>query len=562
MRRVKIKPFFLIFASFILLAFLVRIFQARELFFWNIDEDLFGFTAKRILVDQRPVLIGYPIPGGIYTGPLFPYILALWYGIARMNPFNLPILAALLGTVTTFLVYIVGKKICASKLVGVVAAVFFAFAFLVNIYSRVLTELTLVPLLALLVYLILYQNITPVPESPAIDDGDERKSFWGFRYGVSDFKTKKPRLLSRGVLTKHKPKHLLLLGMVLVVAVQNEGSSLSLLALVVVSWLIFRFPVPRATLVRVGMLFAAFHLSLVFFDLRHDFFLLKSFLNFFSVKSPAAVFSFSTLSNTFQVFPAAVSRFLVISGQNDIAAQILPCADLVAARTAAIPPVLFWLAVGIIGYFIVRTLFIKPKEAGPKIIFIHLMIMFGGIFAYNIFLGNWFYEWLLVIFFPGIAIILALMMKDLMDLGKWGRLIGLVFLVGFLFLNLLPLVSATSRFGLAARSRAVKAALTEIGDKPFGLDSIGSCFAQGYNYLFWYFGNFPVQSYSDEQMVPTYYLHSGSQKPEVGVVMVNPSQVESQSFWETRAEYLSKTLVRKQVGEIEILITHLGTGSD
>jgi len=46
------------------------------------------------------------------------------------------------------------------------------------------------------------------------------------------------------------------------------------------------------------------------------------------------------------------------------------------------------------------------------------------------------------------------------------------------------------------------------------------------------------------------------------VVMVNPSQVESQSFWETRAEYLSKTLVRKQVGEIEILITHLGTGSD
>ena len=71
-----------------------------------------------------------------------------------------------------------------------------------------------------------------------------------------------------------------------------------------------------------------------------------------------------------------------------------------------------------------------------------------------------------------------------------------------------------------------------------------------------------MQSYSDEQMVPTYYLHSGSQKPEVGVVIVNPSQVESQSFWETRAEYLSKTLVRKQVGEIEILITHLGTGSD
>ena len=44
---------------------------------------------------------------------------------------------------------------------------------------------------------------SPVPESPAIHDGDEWKSIWGFRYGVSDLKLKKPPdVTSGGVLTK------------------------------------------------------------------------------------------------------------------------------------------------------------------------------------------------------------------------------------------------------------------------------------------------------------------------------------------------------------------------
>ena len=57
----------------------------------------------------------------------------------------------------------------------------------------------------------------PVPESPTFQGGDEWWSSWGFRYGVSDFKLKKPRLLSRGVLTGY-----FLIALIWVILVCNQ----------------------------------------------------------------------------------------------------------------------------------------------------------------------------------------------------------------------------------------------------------------------------------------------------------------------------------------------------
>ena len=102
----KYLPIFIFFA-----AFLLRIYHSNQLFFWHIDEDIIALTVKRIVVDHHIQLIGFPIPGGIYLGPLFYYLISFFYFIYKMNPFGLPFFAAIIGTISTLLVYKVGSII-------------------------------------------------------------------------------------------------------------------------------------------------------------------------------------------------------------------------------------------------------------------------------------------------------------------------------------------------------------------------------------------------------------------------------------------------------------------
>jgi 4-amino-4-deoxy-L-arabinose transferase-like glycosyltransferase len=505
----KILPIILV-----VIAFGVRIYGAGNLFFWNIDEDRFGLTAKRILVDHRPVLIGYSLPGGeIYPGPIFPYILSLWYLIVRMNPFGLAILASIFGAFTTFLVYKIGSIIFESKRVGLFASLIYALSFLANVYSRVLTELTLVPILSLLVYLVLYQNI---------------------KY--------------------KKPKNLIWLGVVLLVASQNEGSSFSLLALVLASFLIFRFQVPIKKLINIAGLFILFNLPVFFFEIRHNFFITKSFVQFF-VGKPAAggiTINFGSISNSLEIFPRTLSRLLFVSGPKNIADQILPCSDLINLRESSVPTFLFLTSVAIIAFFLFKTLRDK-KAIGRKILAIHLTVMLLGILLYRLFFPGWLYEWMLVIYFPAFALILGYTFDKIYGWNKLGKIVVLILLGIFLIYNLRFLLKTRENFGLSAKASAVKYALSQIGNRPFYLDSIGSCYAQGYNYLFWYFGNFPKQSYSDDMFTPAYYTKS-LDRPKVGVVMVNPSKIENEEFYQKYNSYKQKTIANQQIGNIEVLI--------
>ena len=496
-------------------ALVLRLHNSSELFFWNIDEDRFALTAKRILVDHRPVLIGYSLPGGeIYPGPIFPYILSLWYLIVRMNPFGLAILASIFGALATFLVYKIGSNIFESKTVGLFASLIYALSFLANVYSRVLTELTLVPILSLLVYFVLYQNI---------------------KY--------------------KKPKNLIWLGAVLLVASQNEGSSYSLLALVLVSFLIFRFKVPVKKLLNIISLFILFNLPVLFFEIRHNFFITNAFIQFFFKRTYAQgpIINFDSIIGSLEIFPRTLSRLIFVSGPNSIADQILPCSDVIYLRESSVPMFLLLASIVIIAFFLFKTLRDK-KAIGRKIIAIHLTVMFLGIVLYRLFFPGWLYEWMLVIFFPAFVLILGYALENIYGWARLGKIFVLILLGTFIVYNLVFLLKVKENFGLSAKVSAVKYALSQIGNRPFYLDSIGSCYAQGYNYLFWYLGNFPTHSYSDDQFTPTYYPRSVTLKPSLGVVMVNPSNQETENFYQKYNDYLQKIKVKQKVGSIEVLI--------
>src|SRR3989337_1572810 len=156
-KEIKLKHFLLL--AIILISALLSFYKAQQLFFWNVDEDIIALTVKRILGDYRPQLIGFPIPGGIYLGPLIYYIISVPYALSLMNPLVLPVFSAIIGSITVFLIYKVGKIIFKDETVGFFAALIYGLSYLSNVYSRLLTGLSIVGILALLTYLFLYQNL-------------------------------------------------------------------------------------------------------------------------------------------------------------------------------------------------------------------------------------------------------------------------------------------------------------------------------------------------------------------------------------------------------------------
>lgn len=498
----------------IVTAVILRFYKGPELFFWHVDEDIIGLTVKRILVDHRLQLLGFPIPGGVYLGPLFYYLISIPYALSLMNPTMLPLFSALLGTISIFLVYKVGKTIFENERVGLLAAMIYGFSYLINIYSRVLTGLSFAGILALLTYLFLYQNLK--------------------------FK---------------KPVNLLFLGIILLISIQNEGSSLSLLALTVVVWLIYRFKIPAEKLFQILLLFLIFHLPLLIFDLRHNFFISKAFLNFFSRVSPGSMvpYNFSTVVGVLEAIPKTFARILFISGPNDIGKQILPCSNLVDIRNS-ISPAIYGLVILIIGFFVISHFFSKKIVIGQKIILLHFLILFLGLGLYNLFMRGYVYEWTLAIFFPGISLIIAYFLNELYKNRLLGRTLVVIFLMSFVLINVRSILASSNKFGLGSKVMAVKSAINEVAGRQFYLDSIGSCYSQGYIYLFWYLGHSPSISYADLMFGTGLIQPKSSSKPNLGIVMVNPSENESREFFDKYNFYKAKTVKTLNLNEIEVLV--------
>lgn len=501
---------------FLLLSFLVfivlRFYKASDFFFWHVDEDLIAMTVKRIVVDMRPQLIGFPIPGGIYLGPLIYYVLSVPYLFSGMNPLGLPYVAAILGFVTTVLVYKLGKTIFENKTIGIFSVIIFGFSYLVNVYGRIMTGLTFAPIYALLVYLLLFK-----------------------------------------LVKSRKINNVLPLGILLIFAAQDEGTSLSLLPFVAIVWYIYRFKIQKRSLYAVLALFLFSHASLLIFDLRHNFFLTRSFFGFFVKRDVTSnIPIFDSILSPLAIFPNTLSRIMFVSGEKDVASQVLPCADLVYGRLVSINPLVFLLAVVILGAFIFGQIFTNRRQVGAKIIFTHLLILVFGIFVFNLLLPGYSYEWMLAIFFPGFAFISAYILYQVYTKGLAGKILVLIFFAAFSFFNIKAIYFGSGHFGLNNKIEAVNYAISRIGDQPFSLTSLGGCFAQGYLYLFWYFGHLPssVSGLIYDQSAITL----PKENPLTSVVIVNPSKNESFDFFMKYNLFKSMSTESKKIDDIEVFI--------
>src|SRR3989344_6288305 len=142
----KYWPLLLIIA----LSFVLRIYKIEELFYFTYDESIPTFVGRRLIIWHHIPLIGGVTPFNFHLAPYFYWFLSFILVIGRLNPIAWGWAGAIIAIFTTLMIYLVGKTF-ANKKVGFLAATFWTFSYLANVYDRHLWALYWGPLVSLIV---------------------------------------------------------------------------------------------------------------------------------------------------------------------------------------------------------------------------------------------------------------------------------------------------------------------------------------------------------------------------------------------------------------------------
>lgn len=438
-------------------AVLLRFYKLSDIFYFNIDEDWYSYIVRRIIVERRPVLIGWEIPGGINTTPVMYYIGALVMLFFNNNPLGYAVTASVIGVIGVLLVYFVGKKIFNSEKIAVYSSTIYCFSFFVNIYNRLSITLHLSPLVSLLTYYSLSKII------------EQKKYIW----------------LSG-------------LAVVLILATQ-EGSTISLIALTVVSFFVFKIKFKSRKFILPLIIFFGSFAPLVLFDLRHNFQLTSKMVQTFSVKTTKEQINTSSNISVLILMLRTYSRMLIPTGPSDLNKQILPCNNYLEEINKNTPVIFSILGLLLIFIFFYLTSRLKKEHFGSKIIKMHLLIICIGLFLYSYLNPNHLYEWFFVVLTPAFSFILAYLLSNIEN-TIFGKITARFLILFIVAINLAKFLQISSSVGYKDKFSAVNWTIHQVKDKPFELDMIGNgCNGYGYRYLFTYLGKEPVKSYMDSQ---------------------------------------------------------------
>lgn len=499
---IKLWPLILI----LLFSFILRIIRLEELFYFTYDESVFAFVGRRFALWHHIPLIGGATPFGFHVAPYFYWFFGITLTLGNLNPIIWGWISALLGLFTTMMMFIVGKTFLNRK-VAITAAIFWAFSFFANIYDRHFWGLTFGPLFSLLIIYCLFQII------------------------------------------KKNEKYVYILGLLLALIIHADLSYYVFILLSGVVWLIFKIPVRKSTFVAVFFIAVSF-VPLIIFDIRHNFSNTRPVLSFFKQGKNNPGFNFDKFKNNTLLFPNTFSKQIYSFSDNEVSKYYSYCPNYVREKFTQTPFVFLLLSTVFLLSFSCWS-FKRSENVGWKIISIFLLIYFGAIQLYGtIFKADIFEHYLTGIF----AAILLVFAKITSTLPKklWLLILGI-----FVALNLYKLSLAYNFMGLTAKRQAIEFTMSQVGDKPFSLDSLSTCWKyNGYRYLFTVFGREPVKSYVDPNFAylygttPVWEKHPST----IAAFVVHDFQEETPGFYRRYATFKSHETASAVFGNIEVII--------
>jgi hypothetical protein len=490
----------------IIFAFLLRVVKLEELFYFTYDESVFAFVGRRLLLWNHLPLIGGVTPFGVHVAPYFYWFFAGTLILGKLDPLFWGYVSAALGAAATILIYVVATKID-SKKVGFLAASFWTFSYLANLYDRHFWGLTFGPIFSILVIYLLYKII------------------------------------------KGNEKFVYALGFTLGLVIHADLSFYMFFIMSVVSWIVFKIQVKKSTFIALGIIAASF-LPLVVFDLRHDFANTRPILEFLQSGKNTPEFSWTKAQENALLFPRTFARFVYPQGDNEISKQYSYCQVFAKEKLGTVS-----LPVAAISSLIILAFaywsFKKSKNVGWKLVSLLVLLYFVGIQFYGTILRADIFEHYL----SGIFVLFSLIFAKV--LSSFPRKIMLSALVLFVAWNLCKLSLAKNDLGLKVKRNAINYTMQVVGDRPFSLDSLSTCWKlNGYRYLFSVYGQEPVKSYVDPNFA---YLYGTTRvwdkHPQTVVAFVTHDFVpETPEFYERYALLKSHQLESKIFGIVEVIV--------
>lgn len=496
-----------------LAAFLLRVYKIEDLFYFTYDESIPAFVGRRAILWQHIPLIGGVTPFNFHLAPYFYWFLAFILFLGNLNPIVWGWAAAFIAVATTFMMYLVGRSFASRKL-GITAAILWAFSYLANVYDRHLWALWWGPLVSLVVIFSLYKIIK----------GNERFVF--------------------------------LLALILAFAIHADPSNLVFVVLAVVAWLVYKIPIKKSTLLAFLIIIFSF-LPLVVFDIRHNFANIRPVLDFIKAGRNTPGFESQKFINNSLIFPQAASRLIYTFGDNEIAKQYSYCQTFVREKFQAIPwPIILITSLSILGFLFWSFAGYKNNQ-GWRTVSILIILYFLGIQLYGtVFRADIFEHYITGLF----AVFLLILAKVLTLLPKnlW-----LAFLAIFVTMNLHKLLTSQNSQGLTYKREAIVYTMQQVGDRPFSLDSLSTCWKlNGYRYLFTVFGREPVKSYVDPNFAYLYGTTLVAEKHPATVVafVVHDFVLETDEFYARHTLLKSHEIKSAIFGVIEVIIMDNSTG--
>jgi hypothetical protein len=509
----------------ILGGFLFRIYNLPHLFFYTMDEEVMNLIQRRIILGQHFPLIGSVSPLGTYLGPIFYYFGALILWISNLNPLGLGYFGCLLGTINIFLVYWVGKKLFTRE-VGLFAAIFYSFSFLMIIFDRRFWHLTPGPILSLLVLLSLFMI---------------KKGNWKYIY--------------------------LLIG-ALIFGWNTDYTNLILFLFTIVMWFILKLPIRKKEVGIAVLIFLISNLPLLVFDLRHNFLNTHNLVTYLtrhkaaqlqSDEGGAVVLPKDATQQTGAIQTAFLpvitfSRAIYTASDLNIPEQQTYCKAYINDRNQAqgiLLPALAGLI--LVSFFVLLYYKRKDKNFLSYLMVGSFYLIFQvGILGYAVLFHGDIFEHYLSTLMPYFFIILGIELALLYQRFKY---VAVLIILIFIGANINLILHADNPFGYDDKLMAAKYALSEVGSKEYSLDTLSSCYRwDGFYYPFRLLNSHPVKSYQDPNYSWLYDYQVADMHPSFVVVEVPKGKYEDQQFQQTYDRYKQWVIKRKQFDGLEVLI--------
>jgi len=158
-RIVSLLPVFILCAILGIAAYL-RLYHINLYMTFLGDEGRDVLIVKRMIVDGKWTLLGPTASvGGFFMGPIYYYFMLPFLWLWKLNPVGPAIMVALVGILTTYLIYRFGKELFGER-VGIIASSLYALSPLVISYSRSSWNPNIVPFFSLSMFYLLWRIIT------------------------------------------------------------------------------------------------------------------------------------------------------------------------------------------------------------------------------------------------------------------------------------------------------------------------------------------------------------------------------------------------------------------